>query len=517
MKKFLAIFTIVAMLSGMCTIGASAAVDALDATIELAEATGVTTTVDIASGFQGTYSYSPSAANFAALASDTAAVMHYLTDYNTGANAWYMTGSGSTSASDFRGFAVKIPGFFKDKPAGQYKINMSVCARNSTGASGVLNMGVLNVGATVNKGSYSYYSDANGIEAYNPGGATWSTKNVELTFNYPGVTAITAEGVDASLYDPYALCVYVMGSNGGQFYMSGFSATAPFDPGKTVKATNTMTVSEDAVLINALYDGEGNLLSVNTKDITSSDATASLALPYTGEAAYNWTFKGFIWKDLDSTIEPLAQTEEISLGTLIPYVYELDFNNWTGGWGDSCPRYSLVPTDANFIGLKTNTHVGPCRQQSGDTYWRNSAQWGQNPKDSSDIVMKTAGMLICIPEFFKGKPAGTYTIEYDYYDTATSATWTPMKGRVLSVGDLVNGTVDAASLTGGASNVTGNGSTYGTWEHATLEFQYDGNVVAIEGENADLYDPYMLVFWAGRGRDTQYCIDNIRIEAPFNN
>ncbi len=517
MKKFLAIFTIVAMLSGMCTIGASAAVDTLDATIELAEATGVTTTVDIASGFQGTYSYSPSAANFAALASDTAAVMHYLTDYNSGANTWYMTSSGSINAGDFRGFAVKIPGFFEGKPEGEYKINLSIAARNGTAASGVVNCGVLDVGATVNKGSYVYYSDANNVQAYSAGGAQWSYKNVELTFNYPGATAITAEGVDASIYDPYALCVYFMGSSGGQYTMNAFSATAPFDAGKTVKATNTMTVSEDAVLINALYDGEGNLLSVNTKDITSSDATAALALPYTGEAAYNWTFKGFIWKDLDSTIEPLAQTEEISLGTLIPYVYELDFNNWTGGWGDAAPRYSLTATAANFIGLKSVGYTGPFKAADGSYSWRQNIAWAQNPSNASDVVAKGAGMTIAIPEFFKGKPAGTYTIEFDYYDTATSATWTPMKGMVVSVADLVNGTVAPASLETLSSNAAGNGSTYGVWEHATLTFNYDGEVAEIEGADADLYDPYMLIFWMGRGRDTQYCIDNIRIEAPFNN
>ena len=150
----------------------------------------------------------------------------------------------------------------------------------------------------------------------------------------------------------------------------------------------------------------------------------------------------------------------------------------------------------------------------GDTYWRNTAQWGQNPEDSSDVVMNTAGMLIYIPEFFKDRPAGTYTIDFDYYDQSTSNVWTPLMGRVIEVGDLVNGTVDGASLTSGASPIVDN-SQYSKWAHSSLEFEYDGNVAEITGENADLYDPYALVFWAARGRDTKYYIDNIRIVSTF--
>lgn len=509
MKKFLAIFTIVAMLSGMCTIGASAAVDALDATIELVEASAEVTNVDLSAALGAQLSYDPSAANFAGLANDFKG-FHAITGVGSASSSWWA--SSSNGPSDFRATAVRIPGFFKDKPAGTYKLNFRVCARNAYTGNEELGGYILDVAETVNTGA-PVYAESFKVISGTLGG--WVRQTVEFTFNYDGVAEITNPAVDAAAYDPYALCFYIVSQKGGgkQYNIDNhFYATAPVTAGKNVKATNTITGDfADSVLINAVYDGEGSLVAVNTKDL-ASETSVELKLPYEGEAAHDWTFKGFIWKDLDSTIEPLAETAEIGFDTLLPYIYSLDFDTWTL-WGDATtPKYSLVPTDANFIGLKSTGYTGPFKTTSGDVYWRQNIQWGQNPNKPGDLVAQNAGMTIAIPEFFKNKPAGTYTIEFDYYDQNTA--WNPMKGRVISVGDLVNGTVVSTSLLSGSEAVC-NGDIRGSWAHAELTYNWDGNAVEIEGADADLYDPYMLIFWMGRGTDAKYYIDNIKITAPF--
>ncbi len=562
MKKFLAIFTIVAMLSGMCTIGASAAVTdyALDASLELVEPTATVFTEDFTSGAwaqnrnNAYYRVNPSDFNKSgSLGCAFSSADDYAGVFTAGGGndnglpyhrqTWYVSGEAGFEQgylSGTYGFCLRVPDFFKDKPAGQYTIKFDYYDTAGTDRT-PMEMGVIDVGATVN--NLNAATTVTWQEQPQNVVEDWTRRNewvtVTKTFNYDGsVTPITIDG--ASAYDANMLVLWFGRDSDNRCKIDNFEIVSPGTRDAAVKATNTITAdgsAADAVLINALYDEDGNLASVATEDITSSDTEVELAIPYSEEITSEWTFKGFIWADLDNTIEPLAETEEISLSTIVEedpsYVFTFEDWNWTGRLQDKA-IYTFNPANAAeypFVALKANNYTGVLYGQGAGTYsmlsgagqdnaWKQSIETMTGIGGNTATVAKTMGFSIAIPEFFKDKPAGNYTISIKYYDEAPSNQGNCMRTNILNVGSTVNG--GAPDYTICREKATEH-TPVQTWTTYTGTFNYSGNVTQITGENAGLYDPYMLCLFVDCNRNTSsstcyyYYIESITITPPGAN
>jgi len=217
---------------------------------------------------------------------------------------------------------LKIPNFFEGQAAGNYVVEFDVkLVGHTTG----FYLQRLNVGATAGTNAV-WFKGAEGFTTYgwlNPGISTTNTgwQSVKLHIPYSGsVTATTDTNCDVNAlvlgFTPttYNAATKYQFDNFKVYPVDNTTGTVVDYAGKDMVVNNTVYVNNGAPLnaevISAAYDQNGNLRAVGTAPVAIDAGESSKAANVTIEempagVTANWTFKSFLWSDLDNEIEPL--------------------------------------------------------------------------------------------------------------------------------------------------------------------------------------------------------------------
>ena len=217
---------------------------------------------------------------------------------------------------------LKIPNFFEGQAAGNYVVEFDVkLVGHTTG----FYLQRLDVGSTVGKNAV-WFKGAEGFSGYgwlNPGISTANTgwQSVKLSLPYSGsVTATTDTNCDVNAlvlgFTPttYNASTKYQFDNFKVYPVDNTTGTVVDYAGKDMVVNNTVYVNNGAPLnaevISAAYDQNGNLRAVGTAPVSIAAGESSKAANVTIEempagVTANWTFKTFLWSDLDNEIEPL--------------------------------------------------------------------------------------------------------------------------------------------------------------------------------------------------------------------
>ena len=315
MKKFLAILTIVAMLSSMVVIGASAASTyAFEEDFE----------GDFGFGDETVYKHPNDYSSSISLV-DAPKGLYKPADV-ADLNFVQVTGNGSTNAIETARFAIKVPSFFEGKTAGTYTVEFDY--KLVGGNTSELYAMRLDVGSTEGGGA-KYIKNKEGFNANNyheiPTNTTatgW--QKVKTVLTYDGSVVENPDCDDTAL-------VLLIGALNAHLNPADYSGRFQIDnikvypvdnttgtvvdyAGKDMVVNNTVYVNNGAPLnaevINAAYDQNGNLRAVGTAPVAIEAGEANKTANVTIEeipagVTANWTFKSFLWSDLDNEIEPL--------------------------------------------------------------------------------------------------------------------------------------------------------------------------------------------------------------------